>query len=153
MQDKHQKRNNMRLVVERKWRKEDYTIGILYVNGVRLCNTLEDAVRDEKVYGKTAIPKGTYRVLMNTVSPKFQDREWSKPYGGIVPRLRNVSNFQNVLIHVGNSAADTSGCILVGDNTIKGRLTNSTNRYYELMGKLLRAALAGEAIDITILEP
>jgi len=89
----------MKLIVERKWRKEDYTIGILYVNGVRLCNTLEDAVRPEKIYGKTAIPAGTYRVLMNTVSPKFEGRAWSKPYGGIVPRLRNVPNFQGVLIH------------------------------------------------------
>ena len=143
----------MRLTVERKWRKEEYTIGILYVDGVRLCNTLEDAVRQEKVYGKTAIPKGTYRVLMNTVSPKFEGRTWSKPYGGIVPRLRNVPNFTNVLLHVGNTAADTDGCILVGDNTEKGKLTNSTNRYFELMGKLLRAALSGESIDIIITEP
>lgn len=141
----------MKILVERKWRKEDYTIGILSVNGVRLCNTLEDAVRSEKVYGKTAIPAGTYRVLMNTVSQKFQDRAWAKPYGGLVPRLRNVPDFQGVLIHPGNTAADTDGCILVGDNTIKGQLTNSTNRYYELMGKLLGAALAGEAIDITII--
>ena len=141
----------MKILIERKWRKEDYTIGILSVNGVRLCNTLEDAVRSEKVYGKTAIPAGTYRVLMNTVSPRFQDRAWAKPYGGIVPRLRNVPDFQGVLIHPGNTAADTDGCILVGDNTIKGQLTNSTNRFYQLMGKLLAAALAGEAIDITIL--
>ena len=143
----------MKLTVERKWRKDDYTIGILYVNGVRLCNTLEDAVRPEKIYGKTAIPKGTYRVLMNVRSPKFDGRVWTKPYGGLVPRLRNVPNFSNVLIHVGNTAADTDGCILVGDNTEKGKLTNSTNRYYELMGMLLNAALLGEAIDITMLEP
>lgn len=141
----------MKILIERIWRKEDYTIGILYVNGVRLCNTLENAVRSEKVYGKTAIPAGTYRVLMNTVSQKFQDRAWAKPYCGLVPRLRNVPDFQGVLIHPGNTAADTDGCILVGDNTIKGQLTNSTNRFYQLMGKLLAAALAGEAIDITIL--
>lgn len=141
----------MKILIERKWRKADYTIGILSVNGVRLCNTLEDAVRSEKVYGKTAIPAGTYRVLINTVSQKFQDRAWAKPYGGLVPRLRNVPDFQGVLIHPGNTAADTDGCILVGDNTIKGQLTNSTNRYYQLMGMLLFAALAGEAIDITIL--
>lgn len=143
----------MKLLLERKWRKEDYTIGKLYVNGKCLCNTLEDAVRTEKVFGKTAIPKGTYRVLMNTQSPKFEGRAWSKPYGGIVPRLRNVPDFQGVLIHVGNTAADTDGCILVGDNTEKGKLTNSTGRYYQLMGLLLNAALSGEAIDITILEP
>lgn len=140
----------MKLLIERKWRKEDYTIGILSVNGVCLCNTLEDAVRSEKVYGKTAIPAGTYRVLMNTVSTKFQDRAWAKPYGGLVPRLRNVPDFQGVLIHPGNTAADTDGCILVGDNTEKGKVTNSTNRYYELMGLMLGAALAGESIDITI---
>lgn len=141
----------MKILVERKWGKEDYTIGILSVNGVRLCNTLENAVRSEKVYGKTAIPAGTYRVLMNTVSQKFQDRAWAKPYGGLVPRLWNVPDFQGVLIHPGNTAADTDGCILVGDNTIKGQLTNSTNRFYQLMGILLAAALVGEAIDITIL--
>lgn len=141
----------MKVLVKRNWPLPDYTIGILYVNGVRLCNTLEDAVRSEKVYGKTAIPAGTYRLLMNTVSQKFQDRAWAKPYGGLVPRLRNVPDFQGVLIHPGNTAADTDGCILVGDNTLKGQLTNSTNRYYQLMGMLLAAALAGESIDITIL--
>lgn len=102
------------------------------------------------MYGKTAIPAGTYRVLMNTVSQKFQDRAWAKPYGGLVPRLRNVPDFQGVLIHPGNTAADTDGCILVGDNTEKGKVTNSTNRFYELMGSMLRAALAGESIDISI---
>ena len=72
----------MELLLERKWCKPDYTIGRLYVNGKFYCNTLEDTVRDinkngifdageVKIYGKTAIPYGTYEITLDVVSPKF----------------------------------------------------------------------------------
>lgn len=140
----------MELKVIRKYRKEEYTIGDLYINGVWFSNTLEDAVRDKKIYGKTAIPYGTYKVTMDVVSPKFKDRSWAKPYGGKLPRLLNVPNYEGVLIHVGNTAADTSGCLLVGQNKVKGQVVNSTQTFMSLMEKyLIPAKNRNEEITIT----
>lgn len=151
----------MKLKIWRKWPKPGYTIGILYVGGKRLCNTLEDTdrgltwnmpvgkINQVKIKGKTAIPKGNYNVVLS-VSPKFKDRAWAKKYDGILPEVLNVKGFSGVRIHVGNSSADTDGCPLVGDNTIAGRLTNSTNRYYELMDKLVPAWEKGEEIILEI---
>lgn len=142
----------MELRVERRWKKEGYTIGILYINGVRFCETLEDTVRPNgvKIYGKTAIPAGRYRITMDIVSDKFRNRSWAKPYNGKLPRLLNVPNFEGVLIHVGNRPEDTLGCILVGNNRVKGMVLDSTQRFKELMDILIPANNAGEEIWITI---
>ena len=140
----------MKLLVKRVALKPDYTIGRLYVNGEYFCDTLEDAVRDTKIYGKTAIPCGTYSITMDVVSPRFKDRSWAKPYGGKLPRLIDVSNYEGVLIHVGNTAEDTSGCLLVGQNKVKGQLVNSTQTFISLMEKhLIPAKNRGEEITIT----
>lgn len=142
----------MKLRLERRWPRDGYTIGVLFIDGDRFCETLEDTVRKgKKVKGKTAIPAGTYRIRMNTVSEKFKDRAWARPYGGIVPRLVAVPNFEGVLIHPGNTAADTDGCILVGNNREKGKVLDSQKRYRQLMDEyLLPAARAGEEITIEI---
>lgn len=115
----------MKVLVKR-WKGENYSIGELSVDGRYLMDTLEDKdrgltsdmtleeIKSIKKYGETAIPTGTYKVNMNVVSPKFKDRSWAKPYGGILPRLENVKGFEGVLIHVGNKPEDTLGCILVG---------------------------------------
>lgn len=140
----------MELRVKRVALKSDYTIGRLYVNGEYVCDTLEDAVRDTKIYGKTAIPCGTYKITMDVVSPKFKDRSWAKPYDGKLPRLIGVPNYEGVLIHVGNTVEDTSGCLLVGQNKVKGRLVNSTQTFMSLMDKyLIPAKNRGEEITIT----
>ena len=145
----------LKLKIERRWPKADYTVGILYVNGTRFCNTLEDTVRDlkktRKIPGKTAIPAGTYVVDMGTKSPKFGDKSWAKLFGGIVPRLKNVPKFSGILIHPGNTPADTSGCLLVGKNTIVGQLTESQKTYRLLMeNHLMPAAAGGQEIIIEI---
>lgn len=140
----------MKLLVKRVALKPDYTIGRLYVNGEYFCDTLEDAVRDTKIYGKTAIPCGTYRITMDVVSPRFKDRSWAKPYDGKLPRLIDVPNYEGVLIHVGNSSEDTSGCLLVGQNKVKGKVVNSTQTFMSLMDKhLIPAKNRGEEITIT----
>lgn len=140
----------MELLVKRVALKEDYTIGRLYIDGEYFCDTLEDAVRDTKIYGKTAIPCGTYKITMDVVSPKFKDRSWAKPYDGKLPRLLDVPNYEGVLIHVGNTAEDTSGCLLVGQNKVKGQVTNSTQTFMSLMEKyLIPAKQRGEEITIT----
>ena len=114
----------------RKTFKEDYTIGKLMIDGEKLCDTLEDCVRDlkdydhdgkfdNKVYGKTAIPCGRYQVIV-TWSPKFKKR---------LPELLKVPGFTNIRIHSGNDEKHTEGCILVGDNLQKGKLVNGG--YYQ----------------------
>ena len=101
-------------------------------------------INEKKVYGETAIPTGTYKVVMNVVSPKFKDRAWAKPWDGKLPRLENVPGYEGVLIHVGNKAEDTLGCILVGQNKVKGQVINSTATFDKLMDLLTQTN------DITI---
>lgn len=136
----------MELKVNRKWPKATYTIGILYINGKRFCETLEDKIRDlskeEKIYGETAIPAGRYRVVYN-YSPKFKRN---------LPRLLNVPHFEGILIHPGNTAEDSAGCILVGRNTSIGKLTES-RAYSDKLNKLIEEAqLKGEDIFIEVVQ-
>lgn len=141
----------MELLLERKWCKPEYTIGRLYVNGKFYCNTLEDTVRDInkngtfdcgefKISGHTAIPYGKYEVIVN-YSPKFK-RE--------LPRLLNVKHFDGILIHRGNTHRDSSGCILVGENTKKGMVLNSTKYELELTKMLKEVQNRKEKITIKI---
>ena len=134
----------MKLELIRRYRKSDYTIGSLLVDGVKFCDTLEPTdrgltssmtlqeIKANKVKGKTAIPTGIYHVDMNTVSPRLKNKSYAKPYGGRVPRLQGVKGFAGVLIHPGNTADDTEGCILVGRNTEVGKLTDSKATYCKL---------------------
>lgn len=154
----------MILKVERRWKKSAYTIGRLYVNGDYFCNTLEDTDRGlqkfdsitsiglRKVYGETAIPAGSYTVRMDIVSPKYAAVEWYKTHcdGGRMPRLLNVPGFEGILIHPGNSALDTYGCLLVGKNTKAGRLTSSRETFAALYRIMKAASDRGETINIEI---
>lgn len=137
----------MKLRVERLWKKPTYTVGRLYVNGKLYCNTLEDVVRDldkeAKVPGKTAIPAGIYKVIYN----------WSPKFGRNLPRLLNVPHFDGILIHPGNTADDSAGCILVGKNTEVGRLTESRYTSDKLNVLIEDAQRHGEEIIIEIVEP
>ena len=152
----------MKLKVDRKWKKDAYTIGVLYVNGIKLCETVEDKDRglnsgmtpaeisSKKVYGETAIPTGVYKVVLS-VSPKFKNRAYAKKYGGQLPELLNVPGFSGIRIHPGNYASESLGCILPGDNKVKGGVTGSTARFYELMDKYIVPAWSRkEEITITI---
>ena len=153
----------MKLTLTRNWPKETYTIGRLYVNGTYFCNTLEDRdrgldkfmteaqIKRKKVYGETAIPKGTYVVDMGTVSPKYAAVAWyQKLCGGKMPRLRDVPGFDGILMHPGTTALDTKGCVLVGRNTKVGQLTQSRDTFQVLYEKLSAAAKRGEVITIEI---
>ena len=138
----------MEILVERKWKKDNYTIGNLYINGKWFSNTLEDKDRglkdsmsltEIKTLKKpriTAIPTGTYEVTLNVVSPKFSKYPfYNSINGGRVPRLLNVKGFEGVLIHVmdGPKGAELSeGCIGVGRNLIKGGLLQGKEYYKKL---------------------
>ena len=148
----------MELLLKRIAKRDKYTIGDLYIDGKWFCNTLEDTdrgltqdmsleeIKKIKVYGKTAIPTGTYKVNMNIISPKFKTRVWAKPYNGMIPRLENVPGYEGILFHPGNSAEDSTGCILLGYNTVKGKVTQSQNTFHKLMAILTK----GKDITITI---
>ena len=128
----------MRLTLVRRWNKKDYCIGDLYINGKWFCNVLEDVDRglddsmseDEikqiKIKGETAIPTGIYTVLL-TYSPKYKK---------IMPLINNVKGYSGIRIHSGNSSKDTEGCLLVGKNTVVGRLTDSRNTFNALFKRL-----------------
>lgn len=153
----------MRLRLDRRWKKETYTIGILYVDGSYFCETLEDRdrglrqtdslakIQAVKVPGETAIPTGTYNVLMDVVSPKYSQVSFFRNLcGGRMPRLDNVPGWEGVLIHTGNTALDVRGCVIVGRNRVKGALVQSRDTFRPLY-RLMRAAHErGENITIEI---
>lgn len=156
----------MELTLKRIALRSEYTIGKLYVNGEYVADTIEDTVRDldkdgkfangeVKIPGKTAIPYGRYEVTMKVRSPKYSNftkYSWAKKYDGYLPRLLNVYQFDGVLMHVGNSALDSEGCIIVGENKVVGKVINSVNTFRRLMDDyLVPAKKRNENIVITII--
>lgn len=141
----------MELKLRRKFKGSDYTIGDLSINGEFFCNTIEDTVRElpvicsdtprgrsctckEKVYAKTAIPAGSYKITLE-YSPKYKRK---------MPCLHDVPHFLGILIHSGNTEVDSAGCIIVGENTVKGKVLNSRATFQRLY------ALFENEEDITI---
>ena len=131
----------MELVLRRKFKGTKYNIGDLTVNGAFFCNTIEDVVRAPgvKVYGETAIPFGKYKVVMR-YSPKYKK---------VLPLLLDVPMFEGIRIHSGNTQLDSFGCIIVGENKVKGKVINSR----KTMDKLLKMfeLHKGEQHSITII--
>jgi hypothetical protein len=134
----------MELTLNRIFLGSSATIGELLINDKHLCDTLEDRVRPEgeKVYGKTAIPEGTYEVKL-THSPRFKK---------ILPEILNVPNFSGIRIHTGNSSKDTEGCILVGtwDGEKEDWVGNSRIAFDKLMTLLEEATNNKEKVTITV---
>jgi hypothetical protein len=137
----------------RKYFTETYTIGKLSVDGVYLSDTLEDKVRDlkdinhdgdfndpgeGKIYGQTAIPYGRYRILFTY---------WKK-HNRMAPLLQDVPGFTGIFIHSGNTPSDTMGCILPGENKIKGQVIYS-KYHVNIIENLIREALS-EKKDVYI---
>ena len=127
----------MKLLLKRIALRPTYTIGKLYIDGEYFCDTIEDPVVDidksgkfdgeeKKVYGESAIPYGTYKVIM-TVSPRFKR---------LLPRLLDVPHFEGILIHRGNTAIDSHGCIIVGKNKAVGMVLESVATEKALVKKL-----------------
>lgn len=149
----------MELELKRIAKRDTYTIGHLYIDGVRFCDTLEDTDRglDQKMSlavlkarkrkGITAIPTGRYRVTLGVKSPKYSKRPQYDFCEGYVPRLINVPAYDGILIHIGNYPQDTEGCILVGRNTKVGAVLQSTETFKKLYATLKKST---ENIYITI---
>ncbi len=148
----------MEFVLKRIAKKKGYTIGKLYVKQsiideylrgekfIYICDTLEPQWRDyakgaRKIKGKSAIPEGRYPVVI-TYSPKF--KQW-------LPLLVNVPMFSGIRIHAGNDAVnDTQGCILVGENRVRGKVLNS-RKYVKIVKEMIvEAKDKGEGVWIEI---
>ena len=148
----------MELVLKRIAKKKGYTIGKLYVKQpiideylrgekfIYICDTLEPQWRDyakgaRKIKGKSAIQEGRYPVVI-TYSPKF--KQW-------LPLLVNVPMFSGIRIHAGNDAVkDTQGCILVGENRVRGKVLNSRKYVKIVKEKIVEAKDKGEGVWIEI---
>ena len=153
----------MKLVADRKYKKETYCISNLYVDGAWFCSILEDRdrgltqfdslehIKAVKVPAETAIPSGEYIVTLDVVSPKYSANSfYQRVCQGKVPRLLDVPGFSGILIHVGNSALDSAGCLLCGLNTVKGGLTQSKITFEKLYKVLKLAHDRGEQITIEL---
>lgn len=153
----------MKIELTRIFTCPNYTIGRLRVDNVYVCDVCEDTdrgldqswplseIRRKKVYKQTAIPSGTYQVTLNVQSPKFAQYEYYKNFcNGYLPRLLLVPGFDGILIHKGNKASQSAGCLLVGFNTEKGRVNNSQYAFERLYGLLKAAHDRREKITITI---
>lgn len=152
MGKKIQERETMEIKVKRIARKDGYTIGRMSLNEEYFCDTLEDTDRglnstmsvdeilSKKRKGITAIPTGKYDVIL-TFSPKFKR---------VLPLLLNVKGYEGVRIHAGNTNKDTEGCLLVGENKIKGQIINSRATLERLMSVLLECEKRKEKVTITI---
>ena len=154
----------MELIVDRKWKKDTYTISNLTIDGKWFCNILEDTdrglddsmsvaeIKKLKKPSITAIPRGTYEVTLDVVSHKYSTNTFYKQVcNGKVPRLLNVKGFEGILIHAGNSSKDSEGCLLVGVNKVKGQVLNSRETFKELYKLLKDKHDKGEKITIKIL--
>lgn len=151
----------MELLLKRVARKPKYTIGKLYVDGKYVCDTIEDTdrgltdsmtlneVKKKKIMHETAIPTGKYEVTLNFVSPKFSKKAfyYTNANKGRVPRLLNVKGFDGILIHAGTDQNSSSGCLIVGENKVVGKVINSQATFIKLY-KILQTAK--DKIYITI---
>jgi hypothetical protein len=141
----------MILTLKREPSSTTCTIGDLAIDGVHECYTLEDVVRidnpatpdDEgkKVYGRTAIPAGRYKIVI----------DYSQRFQCDMPRLLDVPGFIGIRIHPGNTDADTLGCILVGAVKLTEMISESRVAYNRLFDKLVQARNTGEELWIDVM--
>lgn len=130
----------MKLLLKRVALRDKYTIGKLFIDGVYFCDVIEDKVidldksgkfdgKEKKVYGESAIPYGIYKVVI-TLSARFKR---------FLPQILDVSHFDGIRIHSGNTAQDSHGCLIVGENKEVGRVINSRIYEKKLIEKLRSA--------------
>ena len=143
----------MKLIVDRYNSESDYTDGLLFIDGKFECFTIEDEYREVKVKGETRIPDGTYKIELRTVGGFHND--YSSKYGSSFHKgmlwVKDVPNFEYILIHTGNTDEDAAGCLIVGstaDNK-KGFIGASVSAYKSLYPKVLKAIQNNEEVTIT----
>lgn len=151
----------MKLLLDRFFKGPKYTVGHLYIDGKYFCDTIEDVdrglldsmslaeIQSKKIPSETAIPRGIYKVTLDVVSPKYSKRDfYIKVCKGKVPRLLNVKGFEGILIHAGNTEEDSAGCIILGENKVKGKVINSRSTFEKFYNTLIKSN--SKEITITI---
>ena len=145
----------MKLTVVRTQFGTDATNGILLVDGLFECYTLEDQYQAVKVMHETCIPEGTYDIKFRTVGgfhSKYSERYGNAHYGML--HLQDVPNFTYILIHAGNTDEHTSGCLIVGetqqdlDISDDGFIGHSGKAYSKLYNKVAKELLLGKEVSI-----
>ena len=156
------KKQDLELHLKRAYCGERYTIGHITIEDDPFkCDSIERPVRDKnrngkfdngekKIKGDTAIPFGRYEITMRVISPAYSKKKTFAWTEGRMPRLLDVPEFDGVLIHTGNTEKDSSGCIIVGENKVKGHVINSIATFKRLWRILNDAHKEGREIYITI---
>lgn len=152
----------MRLTLYRENTGADSTIGSLWIGegltAYHFCYVCEDEKRVEKIAGETRIPSGTYEIKLRIGSPmanRYDSRHHDINHNGMF-EIKDIPNFTNVMIHIGNNDDDTAGCLLVGySSTIDtrnggGTIGRSTQAYKDLYPKIKKSLDKGEKVFITI---
>jgi hypothetical protein len=141
----------MEILIDRKYKKKNYTIGNVYINGEYFCDSLEDTdrglrddmdvseLRDMKVDERTAIPTGRYEIKIT----------YSNRFGKMMPLVCDVKAFDGIRIHSGNTHEDTEGCILIGKNRAVSIVLDSRKTMHTFM-KVLAETLKREKVWIEI---
>ena len=143
----------MELEVLRYNSESDYTDGLFFIDCDFRAYTLEDEFRTKKVYGETRIADGRYPVTLRTEGG-FHNK-YLKKYGSDFHKgmlwVRDVPEFEYILIHIGNDDDDTAGCLLVGSTADKDRgfIGASGNAYKDIYPEIADAILRGEEVFIT----
>lgn len=145
---------------------DKYSFGTLYVNDKLFCNTIEDTdrgitkdtplseIKKIKVKDETAIPTGIYELTLKVISPKYSKVAFYKEVcNGYLPRILDVPGFDGILIHSGNLASDSSGCVICGvDNGTQSGVIKSKDTFKDLYKVLKAASDKGEKIEIEIIK-
>ena len=142
----------MELKLIRKYRCSNYCIDKLYINNEYFSDALEDPdrgltdfmsleeIKRIKIKGNTCIPYGAYNITI-TYSSRFKRN---------LPLINNVKGFEGIRVHNGNTPQDSSGCVLLGFNKIKGQVIDSkvtVNKFIDIVQKALNK---GEKVTIEI---
>lgn len=142
----------MEILLVRNTFTNDYTEGKLFINGAYVCDVIEDADRgldssmsedvilSKKVYGKTAIPTGRYKVTI----------DWSNKFQKNLIHILDVRGFEGIRCHSGNSAGDSYGCVICGVKKAPGWVGDSRKTYAVLHNMVEGALQRGESVYITI---
>lgn len=145
----------MEIKVVRLYDTKDATIGVLFVDGVFNCFTLEDEYRKTKVKHETRVPAGTYDIALRTeggFNHRYMARYGKDFHKGML-QVMDVPNFEYILIHTGNTDEHTSGCLLVGntcdENGIVGR---SREAYTEFYPAVIKAIKKGKKVTIEYID-
>ena len=145
----------MKLTVVRTQFGTDATNGMLFINNIFECYTVEDQYQAVKVMHETCIPEGTYDIEFRKTGgfhAKYSERYKNAHYGML--HIQDVPNFTYILIHTGNTDEHTSGCLIVGetqqdlDSSKDGFIGSSTVAYKKMYAKVANQLLQGKKVSI-----